>query len=223
MKDMFVAAMGAGHSVTEFFLPRDCPVFCTGCKACFFQDISVCPHREYTVPLWESILAADLLVLTSPTYVLHLTGQMKAFLDHFGSKWMAHSPEKAMFRKQAVVITNAIGQGMNKTAKDIQDSLDFWGVAHTYLIKQALLQAEWKNVDDKLKAELRRRCARVAEKIKPKEQVRPRLKIKGLFFIMRFAQKMIDKSERKAGREQTKDYLHWKEQGWIDEKRPWKD
>ncbi|HCC36319.1 MAG TPA: flavin reductase, partial [Treponema sp.] len=27
--------------------------------------------------------------------------------------------------------------------------------------------------------------------------------------------------ERKAGREQTKDFLYWKENGWIDGKKPW--
>ncbi|MCL2300202.1 MAG: hypothetical protein FWC27_08680 [Firmicutes bacterium] len=51
MKEQFLAAMGAGHSITEYFLPRDCPAFCTGCKACFFKDISVCPHRAHTVPI----------------------------------------------------------------------------------------------------------------------------------------------------------------------------
>jgi len=80
MKEEFLTAMATGHSVTEYFLPRDCPAFCTGCKACFFKDISVCPHRTHTVPIWESILAADLLVFTSPTYVFHVTAQMKALL-----------------------------------------------------------------------------------------------------------------------------------------------
>ena len=90
MKEMFLSSIGSGHDITEFYLPRDCPVFCTGCKKCFYADISVCPHSEYTVPIWESILEADLLVLTSPTYVFHVTAQMKALLDHFATKWMAH-------------------------------------------------------------------------------------------------------------------------------------
>ncbi|HCC36318.1 MAG TPA: hypothetical protein DEQ14_01145, partial [Treponema sp.] len=138
LKEMFLAAMGGGHTVTEYFLPRDCPVFCSGCKACFFRDISVCPHAQYTVPIWRSILEADLLVFASPVYVFHVTAQMKALLDHYGTKWMAHSPEKEMFHKRAVIITNAIGQGMQKAASDIKDSLDFWGVARVYVITQAL-------------------------------------------------------------------------------------
>ena len=223
MKEGFLSSMGDGHSITEYSLPRDCPEFCTGCKACFFRDISVCPHSPYTIPIWESIVTADLLVFTSPTYVFHTTGQMKALLDHFGTKWMVHSPEKPMFRKQAVIITNAIGQGMGKTAKDIKDSLDFWGIARTYIIKQALFQAKWELVSDKRKAVVKTECERVAVKVKTKKRIKPRLKIKFLFFIMKTAQTMIDKSERKAGRERTKDYLHWKENGWLNGKKPWRD
>ena len=223
MKEVFLSAMGGGHSITEYYLPRDCPEFCTGCKACFFRDISVCPHSQYTVPIWESIVTADLLVFASPTYVFHTTGQMKALLDHLGTKWMAHSPEKPMFSKQAVVITNAIGQGMGKTAKDIKDSLDFWGIARTYVIKQALFQPKWELISDKTRAAVNAKCGRAAAKIKAKKRVKPRLKIRFLFFIMKKAQTMIDSSERNAGRERTKDYLHWKENGWLDGKKPWKD
>ena len=223
MKELFLSAMGDGHTVTEYYLPRDCPVFCTGCKACFFSDVSVCPHSQYTMPIWASILSADILAFVSPTYVFHVTGQMKALLDHFGTKWMAHSPEKPMFRKQAVIITNAIGQGMGKTAKDVKDSLDFWGIARVFVIKSALFQAQWELVSDKKKAAMKSKCEHIAAKLKRKKRVRPRLKIKILFSIMKMAQNMIDKSERKAGRERTKDYLHWKENGWLDGKKPWRD
>lgn len=224
MKDIFVSSMGDGHNITEYFLPRDCPVFCTGCKVCIYSnDIGVCPHSQYTAPIWKNILSADLLVFTSPTYVFHVTAQMKALLDHYAIKWMAHSPEKSMFRKQAVIITNAIGQGMDKTARDIKDSLDYWGVARTYTIKQALFQARWADVNEKRKTAVRVKSERTAAKIKSKKRVKPRLKIKAIFQVMKIAQIMIDKSERKAGRERTKDYLYWQENGWIDGKKPWSE
>ncbi len=41
-----------------------------------------------------------LLFLASPVYVYHTTGAMKAFLDHYGYRWMVHSPEESMFKKQ---------------------------------------------------------------------------------------------------------------------------
>lgn len=221
MKEMFLLAMGEGHHVTEYVLPRDCPVFCTGCIACFSQDISVCPHAQYTVPIWKAISEADLLVFTSPTYAFHVTAQMKALLDHYCTKWMSHSPEKQMFSKQGVIITNAIGQGMGKTARDIKDSFDFWGIAHTYIIKKALYEVNWDAVSDKQKRKIQAQCVKVATKVKGKAHIKPRLKIKRLFFAMKIAQKMINKSERKKGRDDTKDYLHWKENGWLDGKKPY--
>jgi len=223
MKNEFLNAMGGGHEVTEYFFPRDCPVFCGGCKACFFKDISVCPHAKYTVPIWENILQADLLVFTSPTYVFHVTAQLKALLDHYGTKWMAHSPEKPLFSKQAVVITNAAGQGMDKAANDIKDSLDFWGVAQTYIIKQAIFGINWDEVADKRKASVKAQCEKAAYKVKSATNVKPRLKIKALFYVMRMAHKMIDKGEIKAGHGHTRDYLHWEANGWLGGKRPWRD
>ena len=111
MKEAFLSAMGDGHGITEYYLPRDCPAFCVGCKACFSRDIGVCPHGRHTVPIWESIVSADLLVFASPTYVFHVTAQMKALLDHYGTKWtictgkkMAGWTEKSRGRAKAMLL-----------------------------------------------------------------------------------------------------------------------
>ena len=222
MKEQFLLAMGDGNTVTEYFLPKDCPAFCAGCKSCIAKGMGACPHAQYTTPIWDSIVSADLLVFVSPTYVFHATGQMKALLDHFAPKWMPHSPDAAMFHKQAVVIANAIGRGMGKTVKDIKDSLDYWGVARTYAITQALLQGKWELVSEKKKAAIAKGCAKIARKAKAAKDVKPRLKIRGIFFMMKMAQKMINKGEQKAGRPLTPDYLYWKKNGWLDGKKPWK-
>ena len=39
---------------------------------------------------------------TFTVYVYHATGSMKAFLDHYGYRWMVHCPEESMFKKQGV-------------------------------------------------------------------------------------------------------------------------
>ena len=207
---------------TEFILPDALPVFCTGCKACFFKDMSACPHKEYTVPIWDSIRQADLLVFSSPSYVLGATGQIKALLDHFGTKWMAHSPEREMFFKQAVIITNAAGAGMKNTIKTIGNSLDFWGVARRYAVKQALFYTDdWKNVPEKRKIKIKKQCEKIAKKIK-KPAKKPRFKIRFLFFIMRIAQKMIHKKLVKDKMPNpTVDYLYWQQNGYF-KRKPWK-
>ena len=59
---------------------------------------------------------ANVIILASPVYVFHATGAMKAFLDHYGYRWMVHSPEESMFKKQGVCISTAAGAGMKSTS-----------------------------------------------------------------------------------------------------------
>lgn len=222
MKEMFLRAMGEGNEIKEYYFPKDCPEFCKGCKSCFFKDISICPHREYTIPIWQSILWADLIVVTSPNYVFGPTAQIKAVLDHYGSKWMAHSPEKELFFKQAVIITNAIGAGMNNAIKVIRSSLNYWGVPKTYVIKQTLFDGYWKDVSAKRKNKIERKSQNVANIIKERlGKSNVGFKTKILFFAMKTSQKLIHKSEIKKGNSETKDHKHWADNGWLDGKKPW--
>ena len=93
-----------GGEVKEFFLPRDFGEFCIGCTQCFRKSETLCPHYEKINPLTEALDEADVLIFESPVYVYHVTGSMKAFLDHYGYRWMLHRPEESMFHKQAVCI-----------------------------------------------------------------------------------------------------------------------
>lgn len=68
--------------VTEFFLPRDCPENCISCFRCFNEE-NHCYQSENAQKIQEAILEADVILLTSPVYALHVSGQMKTFLDHF--------------------------------------------------------------------------------------------------------------------------------------------
>ena len=222
MKEMFLDTLGRKNEITEYFLPRDCPVFCTGCKSCFYKDISVCPHVKSILPIWEDISAADVLVFTSPVYVFHVTGQMKALLDHYATKWMAHSPERQMFSKQAVIITNSAGAGMKNVIKDICDSLKYWGVARVFSIKQGLFESRWDLVTSKRKLKIKRQCQVVSSRIKSRKNPTPTLDVKRKFYLMRIAQKMIHKDLQKRKQPETRDHIHWKEKGWLGGKRPWK-
>ena len=70
--------------VEEFFLPRDFGAFCTGCNTCFKKSELCCPHFDKLSSITRSMDHADLIILASPVYVYHVTGAMKAFLDHYG-------------------------------------------------------------------------------------------------------------------------------------------
>lgn len=121
-----------GGEVLEFFLPRDFDHPCRGCFTCFKTELSKCPHYKDLEPLEKAIRDAELIILASPVYVYHATGQMMSFLDHFGTWWVVHRPVPEMSRKQAVAISTAAGGGMKSTARDMADSLEMWGIHKVY-------------------------------------------------------------------------------------------
>ena len=73
-----------GGEVTEFFLPKDFGHFCIGCNQCIVKDEKLCLYYKELKPLTDAIDSADVIILTSPVYVYHCTGSMKAWLDHYG-------------------------------------------------------------------------------------------------------------------------------------------
>ena len=129
LKELFLEELREDVEITEIYLPRDCPNFCAGCTVCFLHDEHKCKDAEYVQAIEKMLLEADLLVFTSPAYVFHATGAMKAMLDHFGYRWMPHRPAKEMFGKRAVIITQCLGAGGKSSAKDIKDSLSWWGIS----------------------------------------------------------------------------------------------
>ena len=203
-----------GGEVKEFFLPRDFGEFCVGCTSCFMKTETMCPHYEKLRPLTEAMDEADVIVLASPVYVYHATGAMKAFLDHYGYRWMVHRPEEKMFKKQGVCISTAAGAGMKSTNKDMADSLFFWGVAKIYNYGIAVRATSWNGINEKTKDSIERKTTALANKIKKNYgRVKPSVKTKGFFSIMRLMQK--------SGWNEA-DSLYWKEKGWTGKKRPWK-
>lgn len=202
-----------GGEIIEFFLPKDFGMFCLGCMNCFVVSEEQCPHYKAISPITQAMDAADVIILASPVYVFHATGAMKAFLDHYGYRWMVHSPEGSMFRKQGVCIATAAGSGINSTLKDMSDSLFFWGVGRIYQYGVAVAATDWDGVSDKKKIAIDRKTTMIAQQITSRDgQVKPGLKTKGMFYIMRLLQKKGWNS---------RDVKHWEEQGWLEKKRPW--
>ena len=204
-----------GGEIEEFFLPRDFDKPCAGCWTCFRTDLTQCPHYEKLRPIVEAIDAADVLILASPVYVYHATGQMMAFLDHFGTRWLVHRPEPAYFRKQAVVISTATGGGMKSTCKDMADSLFFWGVPRIYRLGLAVRASKPSQITPKTMEHIHKKTDRLAEKIRnTKRPIAPTLKTRLWFAGVRFAHIHFKRSEP--------DYTYWEERGWHGKRRPWK-
>ncbi len=203
-----------GGECREFFLPRDFGKFCVGCNQCFMESEKKCPHYEALLPITKAMDEADVIILASPVYVYHATGAMKAFLDHYGYRWMVHRPEESMFRKQGVCISTAAGAGLKSTNKDMADSLFFWGVGRIYKYGKAVAAVEWKGVSQKKKAAIEKETAFLAKKImRYHGKIRPGIKTRILFWAMHLMQ-------RKGFNE--RDAKYWKGKGWTKNKRPWR-
>ena len=200
--------------VTEFFLPRDFGAFCIGCTNCFGKSEDMCPHYETLKPITEALDNADVIILASPVYVYHVTGSMKSFLDHYGYRWMVHRPEERMFQKQAVCISTAAGGGMKSANKDMADSTFYWGIPKTYRYGAGVAAVSWEGVKPKLKRRIEAKTTALARKIQRNQgRVKPSLKTKCFFYIMRLLQKR-DWNPVDA------DY--WREKGWLGRTRPWR-
>ncbi|MCM1055512.1 MAG: NAD(P)H-dependent oxidoreductase [Bacteroides sp.] len=203
-----------GGEIAEFFLPRDFNEFCVGCTNCFTDSETKCPHYEKLFPITQAIDEADVIILASPVYVYHASGAMKALLDHYGWRWMVHRPEEKMFSKQAVCISTAAGAGMKSTNKDMADSIFWWGAGKAYRLGIAVNETSWERVKDKKKLAVDKKLSVIAEKIKARQgKVKPSLKTKVFFSVMRIAQK--------HGWNEA-DMNYWREKGWTEKKRPWK-
>ena len=203
-------------NLTEFFLPKDMPHFCIGCNNCFMKGEESCPHQEYITPIKEAIRNAELVILASPVYVLRVTGQMKALLDHFGFQFMIHRPNKSMFSKTALVVAIAAGGGMRSAIKDMTASLKLWGISKIFKFGYAVAAAKWEDVTEKNRIKIEKKIKKLSRMILlKKNKIKTNLKIKLLFLLFRMIQK-------KHGYIQY-DKNYWKEHGWLEKTRPWKN
>lgn len=202
-----------GRETVEFFLPRDFDEFCLGCYTCFNEGEAKCPHYDKLAPITEALDAADVIILASPVYVCHVTGAMKAFLDHYGYRWMPHTPEASMFKKQGVCICTAAGAGVKSALKDMEDSLSFWGVAKVYQYGLAVAANAWDGVSEEKRRKIDAATTKLANEIVRRHgKVKPGLKTRAIFLAMR-------KMQQNGYNPREVEY--WTERGWTERERPW--
>ena len=201
------------NEINEFFLPKDLEHFCMGCYACI-TDEEKCPFYAEKKKIMDEVEKADLLIFTTPTYCLRASAPMKAFIDLTFTYWMSHRPRKCMFSKRAVVISTAAGAGMKSATKDIQNTSFYWGVPYIKEYGIAVQAMSWEQVSDKKKARIKQDIEKLENKISNKRNVYVGFKTKFMFGIMRMMQK-------KGLGSSPEDKEYWKENGWLDKKRPW--
>ena len=220
LKEMFLEAF-EGEEITEFYLPRDCPGFCMGCIQCFGKDQKLCKDAQYVQKIEKAMLEADLLVFTSPAYVCHATGAMKAMLDHFGYRWMPHRPAPEMFGKRAVIITQCLGAGAKSTARDIRDSLSWWGISYIRECRFKLMsEVDWNKIPAKKTDAMSRsirKCSAKMRSIDYNRKAGTSFMVKMKFYMVRMMQTGLGKKNP-----EYTDFNYWKNNGWLGKVRPWK-
>lgn len=220
LKEIFLQNF-QGAGVVEFYLPKDCPSFCVGCTSCFMKGENNCKDYNYTHKIEKSLIESDLIVMTSPAYVMHATGAMKALLDHFGYRWMPHRPAPEMFGKRAVIITQCIGAGAKSSAKDIKHSLSWWGISKIGMFSGSLMSdIIWEKLSEKKRKKLTKKINKLAVRFSKINYAKPAhttliTKIKFKFCCL------IQKKVRKNGVAGL-DNEYWCNNGWLGKSRPWK-
>ena len=221
LKEMFLEPFKDKAEITEFYLPKDGPGFCIGCTQCFLTYQDRCKDAACVQKIEKAMLEADLLVFTSPSYVMHTTGAMKALLDHFGYRWMPHRPSKEMFGKRALIITQSLGAGEKSAAKDIKDSLSWWGISYIKNTHFKLMsEIHWEKLPEKKRAAMTKGMASMARKFSAIDYSKPahtNLITKAKFHAVRMLQTGLGKDNP-----EYTDYKYWKANGWLDKVRPWK-
>ena len=222
LKELFLENFKSLAEITEFYLPKDCPSFCLGCTSCFLNGENTCKDYSYISVIEKSLLEADLIVVTSPSYVMHVTGALKALLDHFGYRWMPHRPATEMFSKRAIIISQCLGAGAKSTVKDIKHSLSWWGISKIGVFKCALMSdIIWDKIPINRRNKMIKKINKLAYKFKKINYSKPAntsISVKIKFAFCR----MIQKQVRKNGTIGV-DNEYWFNKGWLGNSRPWKN
>ncbi len=178
----FVSKLSDVGAVFEFTLPEDMPHICRGCYVCLYGHEEKCGGYEYLKPINDAFSRSQLIIFCCPVWCFHAPGQIKSFLDHYGYRWLVHRPNFEMLEKQAVIITTAGGGGLKSAAKDIKDSMDYWGIARTHVVTQSVWGYFWNDMPDKFKKSFEKNLDKTAKKVeKHAENLKPSLKVRSLY------------------------------------------
>lgn len=198
--------------ITEFFLPRDLNHFCLGCYSCM-KDMTICPYYAEKKVIADAMTEADLLIFTTPNYCMLPSAPMKSFIDLFYQYWLPHRPQADMFGKKAVVISTTAGMGAGKVCSQMKRTLAYWGVPYIKKYAVSVQASSWADVSNSKKEKIEKDISRLAGKISHARVGKPSPYIRFMFNMMALTKKNPEDPEAE----------HWKQQGWLDGKKPWRN
>lgn len=103
---------------------------CTACYNCFNYGEDKCPHNDIIAPIVKKMKECDGLIITSPVYVLNVSGLIKTFFDHLA--YCYHRP--CFFDKKALIIVTTAGNGHKKVANYMDENLRNMGYNQRFIL-----------------------------------------------------------------------------------------
>ena len=210
---MIADKIAGDNEITEFFFQRDLNHFCVGCYNCI-EDETACPFYSDKKKILDAIDAADILVVTTPTYCMHISAPLKSFFDLTFDLWMSHRPLDSMFRKRAVIVSTAAGTGTKSAMKDVEDSLFYMGIPKIIKYGISVQAMNWDGVAASKKEKIDKDTDRIAKALGIR--MNPPVGIKTRFIFM-----MMGMMHKKGWNSSPIETSYWKEKGWLDGKKPW--
>lgn len=211
---MIADKIHGNHEIREFFFPRDLNHFCTGCYQCI-EDDKACPYYEEKKVIFDAVEAADLLIVTTPTYCLHVSAPLKSFIDLTFDYWMSHRPRKSMFRKRAVIVSTSAGSSSKSAMKDVEDALFYLGVPSIIKYGLAVQAMNWDGIQSSKKEKIEKDTTRLARKLSTHKK--PHVGIK-----TRFIFRMMGMMQKNGWGSSPVEKEYWEQNGWLGKERPWK-
>ena len=200
------------NDITEFFFPRDLNHFCMGCYKCI-EDVTACPFYNEKKVIIDAIDKADIIIVTTPTYCLHMSAPLKSFFDMTFDMWMVHRPMESMFKKKALIVSTSAGASTNSAIKDVYDALFYMGIPNIYKYGISVQAMNWQQVSQKKKSKIEADTLKIAKKLS-RTKASPGIKTRFMFFIM-------GKMHVKVWNSSKVETEYWKKRGWLDGKKPW--
>lgn len=198
----------------DIYLPKDLPEFCKGCFLCLQKGDyggEKCPHKKYTHPILKSFLEADGIIITSPSYALSMTGQVKVLLDHFACTYTNHRPNEEMFDKIGMVVTTAAGAGTHRVASTIKRNMLFWGIKRRVSCRIKLWVQNWKDLEPDKKIKIEKKLDKSVIKFYNLTKNRYNVRRSLLNIILpKIWKQLISKYD-----DNETDKIYWKEKGWL--------
>jgi multimeric flavodoxin WrbA len=197
--------------VTEFFMPKDLPDFCTGCTLCFSGQQGKCPNAQHIAPIMNEIISADALVFATPHYgACSMPGAMKTLFDHIDFLVLNVSPRDEMFSKKAFIITT--GAGSTAAIRPIKSFLIHCGINRVFSLGLRILTDKWDKMPAARQAKYENALRQAANKFYKAKKGRPYIST-----ILYYG--MVKHIMRKYVGEGNYPYENWKEKGYF-KKRP---